>query len=411
LTVPYFSTVISATDKTYKLDSIYGTGKINLKIFESSKFIKTIDPQTLLGQRYFSDEFSVFNSTFLGNFLNNSTSASENSEFVFSSSSQEETTVTDGVDKTDPVTPRMKLQLDKAYFENMLKTAKAQGKLATNDLFKEYFRALFFKVENVGTEKSLAMLNFSQGKIRVYYKETSDGKRKTLDLKMFGNSVNLFQNQYKAGLPTNTTPAVASENLYLKGGAGYHSYIDLFGNADGKGVIVDRSEINSLKANNWLINEANLVFTMDETNPSGEKPKRIYIYDAKNKRPVYDYATDQSTSNSKPKYSKTTHGGIYSEVKNAAGVVIARRYKIKITDHIKNIINKDSTNVRLGLSVTEDIAKIGNRYMKNTPDNSYFNSVPEASVINPLGIILWGNTSNVPDDKKVKLEIFYTKPN
>jgi Domain of unknown function (DUF4270) len=430
LVVPYFSTELTSnTDgtKTYQLDSIYPytpaikktlSDKIKLSIYENKKFLRNYN-DILESQRYYSDEFSVFDANRGLTLLNNDSNLSQNSEFQFSAAQQEEyeigtdnsltlTSETSGVEKTNKVTPRMKLKLSKAEFQTILFNNSA--KLANNGVFQEHFRGLFFKVENVGAERAMAMMNFAAGKVYVYYKDvTTDTKRKAIVLNMSGNSVNLFQNQYKSNLPTSTTPIVASDNLYLKGGAGYHSYIDLFGTANSEGIVVNRTEINSLKANNWILNEANLVFTIDETKSSTEKPKRIYIYDSKNKRPILDYVTDGSTSTTKPKYSKTTHGGILSSTTKDG--ITTYKYKFRITDHIKNIINKDSTNVRLGISVTEDIAKVGNRYMKNSPDNSYFNSIPEASVINPLGVILWGSAPNVSEDKRVKLEIFYTKPN
>jgi len=36
---------------------------------------------------------------------------------------------------------------------------------------------------------------------------------------------------------------------------------------------------------------------------------------------------------------------------------------------------------------------------------------PRASVMNPLGTILYGSKSTVPDSKRLKLQIYYTKPN
>jgi Domain of unknown function (DUF4270) len=416
LVVPYFSTEDPKpnTDgtKTYELDSIYGSGKINLSIYENKKFLRNFN-DLLDPQRYFSDEFTVFDTNRGLTLLNNDSNVLENSEFKFNAAQQEEITIdnTTNVETTTKVAPRMRLKLSKSEFQLRLFDNLNSSKLANNGIFQEHFRGLFFKVESIGTERAMAMMNFAAGKVFVYYKDVAtDTKRKAIVLNMTGNSVNLLQNQYKPYLPTSITPSLATNNLYLKGGAGFHSYIDLFGTADAQGII-PKEAVAPIKANKWLINEANLVFTIDETNPSGEKPKRIYIYDAKNNRPVLDYVTDQSASSTRPKDGKTSHGGFYSEVKNEAGAVIAKRYKIRITDHIKNIINRDSTNVRLGLSVTEDINKVGNRYMKNTPDNAYFNRLPEASVINPLGIILWGSAPNVPADKRVKLEIFYTKPN
>ena len=301
----------------------------------------------------------------------------------------------------------MRLQLDKMYFENMLKVGKTTGKLATNNLFQQYFRGLFFKVESVGSEKAMALLNFAAGKITVYYKESSaaDVKRKTLVLNMATNTVNLFQNQYNTVLPTVAVPTLAAGNLFVKGGSGYHSYIDLFGTADDKGVI-PKASIAAIKANNWIINEANLVFTVDKSITLGTLPQRLYLYNVKSQRPIIDYFTDGSGQSTKPKFSKNVYGGIISE--NASGIV---KYKLKITNHLRNILQNDSLNVRLGLSVTEDVTKIGNRFIKNTAADVYYNRLPEASVINPLGAILYGSDSSIDESKRVQLEIFYTKPN
>jgi Domain of unknown function (DUF4270) len=416
LTVPYFST--KNEDNTYKLDSVYGSGKINLQIYRSNKFLRNFD-DLLQPQRYFSDEFSIFNSNINSPQLNLNVDASQNSQFIFSAAEQTEESLTTDTTTSPPtvsitssaVAPRMKIQLDKSYFQTLLIAAAANNKLENNGVFQEFFRGLFFRVDAVGNERALAMMNFALGKITIFYKQTPTSNSQSLIINFTGNTVNLFQNSSATGtLPTSPTPIIASNNLYLKGGAGYHSYIDLFGTANNLGI-VPKEAVAPIKANKWLINEANLVFTIDENSNSGETPKRIYLYDAKNKRPVLDYVFDETASSTKPKFSKVIHGGLYTEVKDKSGALISKQYKIRITNHIKNIINRDSTNVRLGISVTEDIANIRNRFLKNTPDSDYFNSLPEASVINPLGVILYGSSQNIPKDKRVKLEIFYTKPN
>ena len=67
--------------------------------------------------------------------------------------------------------------------------------------------------------------------------------------------------------------------------------------------------------------------------------------------------------------------------------------------------------MRLGLVVTGDIGTtvFGKLQLKN----DIFSDVPRASVMSPLGTVLYGGTSNanVPDGKKLQLEIYYTKPN
>jgi hypothetical protein len=85
------------------------------------------------------------------------------------------------------------------------------------------------------------------------------------------------------------------------------------------------------------------------------------------------------------------------------------KYKIRITDHVKNLVRKDSTNVRLGLVVTETIGNVGFTKLK-TPIGT-IKTVPTMSALNPLGTILYGSHSSIADDKRLKLEIYYTKPN
>jgi Domain of unknown function (DUF4270) len=421
LSVPYFNTLVTSVpdgDSIYKLDSVYGAGKINLKIYESTKFLKsTVDQNNFEPQLYFSDEFSVFDQ-FRGNdILNDDPLTSQNTEFQFSKLQQEESVLTaENIYGTAAkVAPRMKLNLKKSFFENKLFGATATGKLANNAIFQQYFNGLFFKVEQVGAEKAMMNLNFAAGKINVFYKTTTEPKLYLLTLNLVGNTVNLHQNQYNASLPTSNTPTLAEEKLYLKGGSGFHTYIDLFGgNVSADGTLSDTPEMLELKSKNWLINEANLVFTVDDAFDAAVKnaasllyaPKRIYLYNTKSKKPILDFLIDGSGSSTKPKFAKSVYGGIISE--NANG---ATKYKIRITNHLRNIIKNDSLNVRLGLVVTENIGNVLNRVIKNTPENVHYNKIPEASVINPLGTILWGSSTNVPEEKRVKLEIFYTKPN
>jgi hypothetical protein len=148
-----------------------------------------------------------------------------------------------------------------------------------------------------------------------------------------------------------------------------------------------------------LINEAKLVFHID-TDAMGviPKPQRIYLYDMTNNIPISDYFSD-FTSGTNSKNGKLIFDGILNKTKST--------YTIRITNHIRNLIN-DATkkNVKLGVVVTEDINSID---LSEFRDKTSF--APKASVMNPLGTILYGSKSTVPEDKRLKLEIYYTKPN
>ena len=94
------------------------------------------------------------------------------------------------------------------------------------------------------------------------------------------------------------------------------------------------------------------------------------------------------------------------EEENNRGV----KYKIRITEHINNIIVRDSTNARLGLTLTPNINIVGLREAIGSDMQGI--DYPVAATVSPLGTVLYG--SNVPnefEDKKLKLEIFYTQAN
>jgi hypothetical protein len=273
-----------------------------------------------------------------------------------------------------------------------------------------------------------------------------------------------------------------ASTLYLKGGEGSVGMIDLFGNPsdsnydnyryeikkdpvsgnpiDENGVVIPRDvsgnptagnyfiytktnspngisdELDDLRyplinqnpgqiyhsiKNRWMVNEANLVFYIAKdkmSNLSTIEPSRILLYDLTNKRALFDYAIDNSSIGSFPKFNKIVFGGIILndtgkilKQKNDDGVFVNKgtKYKIKITNHLRNLIKNDSTNVRLGLSVTEDISTIGFSKLRNP--NTNIDRAPKMSVLSPLGTILYGTHPSVPEEKKLKLEVYYTKPN
>jgi hypothetical protein len=315
--------------------------------------------------------------------------------------------------------------------------------LVNNATFKEYFRGLYFKAESASSSSdqgSLALLNFKLAKIMVTYTvKVTDAnsvvtlKEKKLAISLGGNTVNLFENEYNSNYQDNVTTNVDQANgdsrLYLKGGAGSMSVISLFGDKDVKGYDANgvltgpngvSDELDDLRSpisgQKTMVNDASLSFYIDNvamgmSGNSIPEPNRIYLYDLNNNRPLLDYYSDNSTSLAGQKFNKYVHGGILEKETNGRGI----RYKIRITNHIRNLIAKDSTNVKLGLVVTESIGMVANLKLK-TPviAGLPIDRAPLSAVVNPLGTVLFGNNipSSSPDyDKRLKLEIYYTKPN
>ncbi|WP_396153282.1 DUF4270 domain-containing protein [Flavobacterium sp.] len=499
LYVPFFSTVETTNadgSKVYALNSVYGANKeskMKLSVYENGYYLNEFNPlnnfQT--AQRYFSDgsangaliNFENLkrgndgngNSVQNGTRLNDSPNTAENDQFFFNKAEiivyktkfNTTTGVLEYIDANDVVlanqndpslrvvkerlAPGIYLTLNKAFFKKRILEA-GSANLINNNEFKQYFKGLYFKMEQLpGEEGAMAMFNFSNAKLNVNYSSVNDGApagtaatSKTLVLNFgtgFGsNSVSLqdysYSGAYNSGLNASATnPSFGSDSkLYLKGGKGSVVYIDVFGDVDvlkpvngqlvaGANQIPD--ELDQLRLKGWLINEAYLEFYIDKTAMAGAnqlEAERLYLFDATNQKSLVDYTFD-ATTNPNIKYNKLIFGGIIERDNTADKKGI--KYKIRITDHIDNLLNSTDSNlnknVRLGLSVTENINYSNNYYYKspfdvnNTPtissdDIEYF---PLASIMEQQGVVLHGTNPSAPADasKKLKLVIHYTKPN
>ncbi|WP_035668838.1 DUF4270 domain-containing protein [Flavobacterium sp. 83] len=452
LTIPYYykaSKTVTNTDGShiYTLDSIYGVSKapMKLSIHESGYYMRDSDPTGgfQLAQKYYTNQNTDFDNIKVSTRLNDDADLAQNDNFFFDPAEHVVKT-TDSITKVETVTrtaPGMQLNLNKSYFKTKIIDGANAGKLASSDVFKDYFRGLYFKIEKSGSsDGNLAMLNFKAGKITVNYNEdltttstsgvvTVTRVKKSIVLNMTGNSVSLLNNNFGAtgiaynALPNTGNTTAGDGKLYLKGGEGSVAIIDLFDKKDLKGYDANGNltgpngisdELDDLRypadGKKWLINEANLVFHIDaSTMINSFEPRRIYLYDYTNHRPVVDYYNDASTSADAKKSKLVFDGNINTDATSKRGLT----YKIRITNQIRNLIkNVDSTNVKLGLVVTEDITAVAS-YKVRTP-NAFISQAPKASVMNPLGTILFGNNIPFGDsnyDKRLKLEIFYTKPN
>jgi hypothetical protein len=144
------------------------------------------------------------------------------------------------------------------------------------------------------------------------------------------------------------------------------------------------------------------------------EPERIYLFDATNNTPLIDYFADGSSS-SNFKRNKFVFGGILEResVDPKKGI----KYKLRISAHINKVLNDNSTinqNIRLGLVISENINTFAGGFFKTpiTVGSNQLNILPFSSIMSPLGTVLYGSNPSVGDyDKRVKLEIYYTKSN
>ena len=265
----------------------------------------------------------------------------------------------------------------------------------------------------------LMILNFSEAEVRLVYGYQKYDKKDTPDdtsddvveeseeqykLKMEGYKINSFKNDpYPASIYTEVYDTINNpKSVYLKGGEGVMAEIELFKNNDGIDVLEE------IRAKQWLVNEANLSMYIDKEmlslNGGIIEPSRLYLYDIENKAPVLDYFIDNSTG-PKESENKVIHGGLIELDEDDKGLM----YKIRISEHIKNIIRKDSTNVRLGLVVSSDISSSMNTEVEKSDLMTF---IPSSSVINPLGTVLIGPSPSAENySKRMRLNLYYTEVN
>ncbi len=411
LNIPYFSTVIDIDgQKTiYELDSVYGNEPINFSIHRSNYYLRSLDPSNNYDpQIYYSDQGDVIEQNIETNALYTDENFVPSAEEIITTAPLEdedgEPTEEIEVTRTAPAL-RVKFSEDIIdYFTNVIINQEGTSNLLSNANFQDYFRGLYFKVNSQTGEGNMSLLNFNNAAITLYYTydytvevENDDGEtiedereaQREFTLSFVPNRVNVFKNEFN-NLPED-------EKLYLKGGEGSIALIDLFTND---------TQLDSIREQNWLVNEANLKFYVDKSVADNQQPLRLFIYDINNNSVLSDYTFDVSANTNNPLTSRLIHLGPLSEDDHGD-----KFYKIRVTNLVNNIINNDSTNTRLGLSVSSNVNNTSLSKADFNPEVENLENLPNSSIFYPKGTVLYGtNPSEEETDKKLTLEIYYTEP-
>lgn len=452
LTIPYFSR-ITGTDTdgntTYTiLDSLYGKKSnksikpFKLTIYQNNYFLRDFDPSASLDQRqkYYSKADRSINAT--DNFALNGTSvinfdehkgATVYSKLSFTPNSNPVKTTTDkGTDEavTTRSAPALREKLDASFWETAILDREDDVVLSSASEFNNYFRGLYFKAEAIGADGSMVLLNLAStnANITIYYSKDStvEGERTqaTYVLNFTGNILNTFINDYSSVPLQDGDETLGDETLYLKGAEGSMAVVDLFSgdNAledflNSYRVPLGNGEYKKDSNGNYilkrLINDAQLLvyeddlmptYGVDEKGNAYHKYDRIYAYDLENNIPLIDYNYDPSKGNTASPYNST----FFHLGQRKTDDTDAVKYKIHLTEHLNNILLRDSTNTKIGLVLSSNVNVVNNAKILNSAGD--VTNVPATSIITPRGTILHGTNSAVPDNRKMKLKIFFTEP-
>jgi hypothetical protein len=403
LTLPYFNTKLEDDEQgnaVYKLDSVYGNSPIKLSVARSGFFLNDFDPEANFEnrQRYFSDQGDTFENLLIGDPLyENESFVPSNAEVSYRETNQ--TGVLDTVNKG----PRLRVHLPLEFFQENILDKEGSSELFNNNSFRNFMRGLYFKAEQVNEDGTMMLLNFrdSEAGIVLYYTNTivSEDEEDTLEENSFKlsfgpNLVNTFsQNlppQVQAGIDA-SNEETGGDRLYLKGGEGSMAVIDLF----------EEEELEDLRSRDWIINEANLIFYVDQDIVRGgnAEPENIYLYDLTTFQPLNDFYTGRDQSGNL--IINPLHAPALERDEDENGVF----YKIRITGHVREILEGNTENVKLGLVVTQHSRLLSPVALRNPIEP--ISRVPNGSVLAPKGTVLHGNLSS-NEEKRLKFNIYYT---
>ena len=443
LTIPYKSTLNTET-MAYTLDYLYGSDPIKLSVFKNNYYLRAFDPNADLGapQNYYSNgtlaQGELMGTTDLeGQLIYQDIDYLPSAESIDLMGTNEET---GELEVTSTIPPSLRIHLfggeveggvstptTAAFWDDLIFSKEEDEVLSKASNFYEYFRGLYFKAELITpTQGNLMQLDFSSSdaSVTIYYtytnpvtedQEDTPTLQGEYEMNFTGNRVNIFDNTFNSSVTNiiddTTTDAEGDDYLYLKGGEGSMAIVELFADEAGNSEEDQLNEFREVDNNGLvtvkrLINEAYLEFYIDETQPNTDYPNRVYLYDLDNNLPMADFFLDQ-TVNTTSSDSKFTHlVPLDTEQK---------KYKIRLTEHLNNIIINDSTNVKLGLVVSSNVGAANPRGFQTGidvgigSDITTIEGVPTGTVLSPKSVVLHGNNS--PNAaKRVKLNIYYTEP-
>lgn len=387
---------ISKSVPNFKLDSILGNKEVEfqLNVFELGTFLNTLDPANpSQNMVYYSDKEyqKITPSLYSGSFKPN-----ENDTVLYVDRLKPllaggyEVYTRDTIKKTDKK-PSIKLPLDTQKFKQLFVDKASGTEFDSQENFSKYFRGLFIEASPLANpSSSLLSLNMYDATVTIYYSNdvattvdnvtTITRTKRTLVFSLGGIISNTIKRDYSGSKaqPFLTSPNTTNgeEKLYVQGAAGSVAVMKLDEN------------IKTLRANNWLINDASLLLYIDKDASSKNYPERLFLYN----------------------YDKTEHiKDIFTEGPDVFSGFLERdvdsipyRYKFKITDYISDVVKKDHTDelFRFGIKVYSP---------SDMPQNATDTKLRDYSWT-PKGVVLHGNqTSDV--DKRIRLEIHYTEIN
>ena len=410
-------------NSVYDIDSIYGNrnSEFTLQVHELTYYLNDYDPLTNFqsSQIYYSNR-DYYTEGFVGATLFDGRIKLNFDEIRFYYN--EDDPDTPDIDETTQVenrlTPRLRIPLDPNFFQEKLIDLEGTESLLSEISYQKDMRGLIIRAENFSDDLYM-LLDIQNAEIKISYEFKDNNTQGTLEdltddtieilernfsLSLGGAFLNVLKNEvFESSINKRIADSknnIPTDKLFIQSSR-LHGKIRLFSNEDPN----VNEQLNSIRDENLLVNQANLIFHVDPETPVEQyNAQRLYLFNLNNGAPMIDYFSDGSTSNFGTNANKGVFGGKLELDENGN----PSQYKFNITNHISNIIRNDSLNYDLGMTVTANIDTPSIIRAINQDEDQEIR-YPLASTLNPLGTVLIGShPDSLQFDKRVRLELIYS---
>ena len=434
------TTTLNTFANTLALDSIissrflgfedrdqYVGEEFSLKVERSTFFLRELDPGANFeeNQEYFSNTDIT---TFVeGDPLFEGMVTIDNKEIVTFEEDDPDTEDDESLIVSTRLNPGVQVALDPQFFQENILDKEGSFELLSQSNLSNFIRGLHFSI-TPSNEDLMILFDLTQANITITYEyddfvvedDEDGGSTETIEKVeedfvlnflqvqndvVFGNAVNTFRNDL---FPSEISSQLDNDQenasrLFLKGGSGSYSELRLFDRDQG---IADNI-LEEIKSNNWVINEANLIFYVDrdalDIAGGTIEPEQLYLYNLNSNLPLFDNSSIAGF-NSIESLLRETFGGNIERGSDNTGV----KYTVRITDYINNLVVRDSTLAPIGLSLSSSLNIINTQEAESAMGERV--DLPLMNALNPLGTILFGsNVALEEEEKRLKLQIFYTE--
>jgi len=406
LDLPYYSTK-TGTEKvpnpsdandtivvpTFKLDSIIGdkSKAFQVTVSELGTFLNTLDPNDPTKRKfYYSNKNynTIGPSLYSGTFTPN---AKDTVAFIKYKDLNGNVFDTDTIKRSGSI-PSIKLPLNESFFQNNFIAQSKSEAFTTVDAFSHYFRGLYISAS--GNDGSLITMPLANASITIFYSNdvtstdtsnvsTTKRTKQKMIFPIGRIKTNKFEHDYSFATSAiqskllNADKINGEDKLYIQGASGSMIVLKLFPNGS----------LDSIRAKNWLINEASLTLYIDKDLSGSNIPKRLFIYNFDDNAQLRDIIAEGAT---------VLDGTLHFDDKGNPSF-----YKFRFTDYMAQILKSDNPR-KLSKLAIKSFSPLDVPSFLRLSD-----TIVKPFNWNPKGVVIKGNKEL--SNKKLSLDIFYTE--